>query len=140
MEQDLNKAKQLLEQNDMTCVLCRQDCVLTSRLRGVRPLLEFLDSGTDLRGFSAADKVVGKGAAFLYCLLGVRGVYAPVMSKAARQVLEAHGIYAVCQLQVEAIFNRRRDGFCPMEIATEHISDPRVALIAIRETLQKLAK
>jgi len=138
MEQDLMKAIQLLAQTGCTCVLCRGDTVVNSDLRGVQPLLGFLDAGTDLRGFCAADKVVGKGAAFLYCLLAVRAVYAPVMSKAAREVLERHGILAECDVQVDAIFNRRRDGFCPMEIATQNINDPQEALIAIRETLRKM--
>ena len=140
MRKDLMKAKQLLEESDATCVLCLGETVYTSRLRGVQPLLDFLDSATELQGFSAADKVVGKGAAFLYCLLGVRAVYAPVISKSAREVLERHGIVAECEMQADAILNRRRDGFCPMETAVKTLDDPAEALRAIRQTLKKIQR
>ena len=107
MEKDLLTAKQLLEQNNCTCALCQGDTVFTSTLRGVKPLLNFLEAGTDLQGFCAADKVVGKGAAFLYCLLGVRAVYAPVMSQAAlevlRQPLEDHAV-TISRVQGSYVF------------------------------------
>ena len=53
---DLEKAKAILENGNYTCVLCKGDTVHTSQHRGVRPLLDLLD--TDVSGFSAADKVV----------------------------------------------------------------------------------
>ena len=37
MEQDLVNAKQLLEQENCTCVLCKAESVYRSQLRGVRP-------------------------------------------------------------------------------------------------------
>lgn len=138
MDNDLRKAKAILTASDCTCVLCKDRDVRESRLRGIRPLLEFLDSGTDFRGYCAADKVVGKATAFLYCLLGVKAVYAPVISKAALQVLEAHGIEAVFALCADAILNHRRDGFCPMETATKNTDDPQKVLHAIRQTLENL--
>ena len=138
MTADLIRAKALLADLEYTCVLCRGDTVCTDTRRGVAPLLAWLDSGTALQGFSAADKVVGKAAAFLYCLLGVKEVYAPVMSRAALAVLEAHGIGAYYGVLAEGIINRRKTGPCPMETATKDISDPREALEAIRRTLLQL--
>ena len=64
----------------------------TSTLRGVRPLLDLLASGVDLCGFVAADKTVGLGAAHLYNLLGVRAVWARVMSEGAKALLSECGI------------------------------------------------
>ena len=60
---DLEKAKSILQGSDYTCVLCRGDQIHTSRHRGVRPLLELLE--TDVSGFCAADKVVGKATVLL---------------------------------------------------------------------------
>lgn len=138
MNADLENAKRILEQTGCTCVLCKDGRVWESRARGVSPLMEFLSSGQVPAGFSAADKVVGKATAFLYCLLGAKAVYAPVMSRLALQVLEDHGIEAHFAQCVDAIFNRRRDGFCPMETATKELSDPDEALAAIRQVLEKL--
>ena len=135
---DAEKAKALLERNEYTCVLCRGEAVSYSCHRGVRPLVDFLDSGVDYAGFSAADKVVGKATAFLYVLLGVREVYAGVLSDAAAAVFERYGISFSCGQRVPAIRNRDNTGFCPMEQATRDIQDPAQALAAVRNTLKKL--
>ena len=89
-------------------------------------------------GFSAADRVVGKAAAFLYCLLKVSCVYAGVISEPALQVLQAQGIPVFYSTLVPAIKNRTGDGFCPMETAVWDLKDPKKAPDTIRETLKKL--
>ena len=138
MCEDLKKAVSLLESGSHTCVLCRDDTVLTDDRRGIRPLLELLESGQDMSGFSAADRVVGKAAAFLYCLLGVCAVYAKVISAPALQALQSHGIDTHYDTRVSAIRNRTGDGFCPMETAVWDLKDPKKAPDAIREALKKL--
>ncbi len=135
---DLEQAKQRLASGEYTCVLCREGETVTSTQRGVRPLVRWLTEGTDLRGFSAADKVVGKATAFLYCLLGVKAVYARVMSKSARQVLLDSGIHAEQETLVEYIINRAGDGYCPFETAVLEISDSGEALSAIRAKMQEM--
>ena len=86
MNKDLEQAKALLENNEeYTCAACRAGESFASEEHGVRPLMRWLNEGTDLSGASAADRIVGKAAAFLYVLLGVRTVYAPLMSVPARE-------------------------------------------------------
>ena len=138
MEQELQQALDILQTEACTCVLCGDGRVYRSNLRGVRPLLQWLDDGVDLMGFSAADKVVGRGAAFLYRLLGVRRVHGCVMSVAAVKVLRAGGIEVTWDALVEGIRNRAGDGPCTMEAATEGITDPEMALEAIRQKLRSL--
>lgn len=134
--EDLRKAWQLLESGSYTCVLCRGEITHTSCHRGVRPLMELL--GEDVVGFSAADKVVGKATALLYCLLGIKALWAGVISDAALDVLAAHNIPVQWELRVPQIQNREGTGRCPMEQATEHISDPKDAPAAIRAKLEEL--
>ena len=138
MMQDLEKAKSILRDGGYTCVLCKGDTLHTSAHRGVRPLLELLE--TDVSGFCAADKVVGKATALLYCLLDVKAVHAQVISLAALQVLQNSPIAVTWDTQVEYIKNRTGDGRCPMEQATEGIGDPQEALVAIRRKLHELQK
>jgi len=138
MNDNLLQAKEKLAEGTYTCVLIRESVTYISTERGVKPLLNWLTSGMNLQGFSAADKVVGKAAAFLYVLAGVREVYAPVMSKAAIDVLEAHGIATYCDSAVKAIINRAKTGMCPMEQAVWSISEPNAALTAIRQRLATL--
>lgn len=138
MEQNLKKALDLLNSGNYTCVACKEEVVYTTTQRGVAPLLNWLDSKTDLKDFSAADRVVGRGAAFLYCLLGVKEVYALVMSRPAAEVLQSHGILADAGTFVEGIINRTGTGPCPFEAAVMDIQDTQEALNAIRMTRRKL--
>lgn len=132
------KARSLLDAGDYTCVVCKEDTVYTTSHRGVAPLLNWLDSKTDLKGFSAADRVVGRGAAFLYCLLGVKEVHARVMSYPAAQVLQAYGIGADADTYVEGILNRAGNGPCPFEAVVMDIQDAEAALSAIRNKRRQM--
>ena len=135
---DLKNAVSLLESGNHTCVFYQGQAFWTDDRRGIRPLLELLESDQDVAGFSAADRVVGKAAAFLYCLLGVHSVYAKVISTPALQVLQSCGIDTYYDTQVNAIRNRTGDGFCPMETAVWNLNSPEKAPDAIREALRKL--
>lgn len=135
---DLERARQVLEAGDYTCVLCLGERRFTSHRRGVTPLLQFIESKEDFTGFSAADKVVGKATAMLYRLLGVKAVWGKVMSKGAVTILRQAEI-AVCFEQLtDHIINRTKTGPCPMEAATAHTDEPREALKIIQETLKNL--
>lgn len=134
---DIEKAKKILKNGDYTCVLVKGDIILTSVDRGVKPLLNWY-SNNDIRGCSAADKVVGKAAAFLYVLLGVKSVYAAVISRLSLAVFQKYGIDVSFDEIVDMIRDRTGTGYCPMEQATINISEPEAALAAIKEVLRKL--
>lgn len=138
--EDLMQARQILDKGNYTCVLCRGEETYTATQRGVRPLLDWLDSGTPLQGFSAADRVVGRGAAFLYCLLGVKVVYARVMSRPAAEVLMTQNIAVEAETFVDGIINRQGNGPCPFEEAVMAITDPHEALVAIRAKMAQMQK
>ena len=135
---DLERAKALLAEGGYTVALCRGAETYTDTRRGVAPLLALLDSGADLTAYSAADKVVGKAAAFLYLRLGVKTLHAGVMSVPARDLLVAHGVAATCDTLTPAIRNRAGDGYCPMETVTLPLTDPAEAETAIRAKLAQL--
>lgn len=136
--ENLQKAQNLLESGNYTCVVCKDDLVYTTTQRGVAPLLSWLETGMDLSGFSAADRVVGRGAAFLYCLLGVTEVHARIMSHPAAEVLQEHGIRVSADTFVPGIINRAGTGPCPFEAAVMEIRDPEDALIAIRNKRRQM--
>lgn len=134
---DAVKAK-LLE--GYTLVASVGDMLYIDRARGVAPLLTLLDGGVSLTGGVAADRVVGRAAAYLYCLLDVSEIYALIISEPALEVLAAGGIAVSYETRVPAIRNRTGDGFCPMESATRALSPTAFhqALSVIRETKAKL--
>ena len=137
MSQDLERAKAIVQNSDATCAIVGGNTVYQSTLRGVTPLLQWLDEGVDMMGFCAADKVVGRGAAYLYRLLGVRSVYGQVMSAGAVKVLRAGGIEVSWGSLTESIRNRQNTGICPLELATANIEEPENALFIIRSNLPK---
>lgn len=137
---NLERAKRILREGNYTLALACDDEVITSTERGVKPLLQLLGEGRAVCGASAADRVVGKAAAMLYVLLGVKEVYADVMSELAREVLTAHGIDCYCETVTERIINRSGDGFCPMETAVASVSDPNEALLAIKAKIAQMRK
>ena len=135
---DLQIAKEILVAGNYTCVLCLDGQTATSRHRGVKPLLHWLENPVLGKGFCAADKVVGKATAYLYSLLGAKAVYAGVMSESALEVLQKAGIAATYGTLVPYIVNRKGDGMCPMEAATLGVKMPEDALAAIKKALAAL--
>ena len=138
MDNATKTAKEILTQNGYTCVLYLDGTQYHATQRGVKPLVEFLESGRDFRGFCAADKTVGLGAAHLYVLLGVKSVWANVMSEAAKALLLQRGIAVFCEHEVPFIINRKGDGVCPVEAAVTGITCSQEALVVIIKTLNNL--
>lgn len=137
---NLEKAKSILNGSKYTLVLCNGDKLYTSTDRGVTPMLGFIDNKTNLNGFSAADKVVGKAAAALFVHAGVCEIHTDVISKPAADFLHAKGITFTYNSLVDNIINRKGDGICPMEQVTADINDTDEAIAAIRKRLDELRK
>lgn len=135
---NLEQAKEIFRTGEYSCVLYKDEIAHTSTKRGITPLVEWLTTEFDIKGFSAADKIVGKAAALLFVMGGLKEVYAPVMSKAAVDILSRHGIYTEYKTLVKTIINRNGTGPCPMEQAVSDIDDPAEALEAIQNTLAVL--
>ena len=136
--QNLENAKKKLIAENYTCVLCCGETFHTSTHRGVKPLAQWLASGTDFSQFAAADKVIGRATAFLYQLMGIQTVYAHVISRPALAVFQAHGVYVQYGQLVDNIINRKGDGLCPFEEAVLNIQQPRQAYDAVLEKMQQL--
>lgn len=136
----IEHAKQLLMDNPFTCVISNGETAYTSTQRGIAPLMGWYEDGQDLHGFSAADKVVGKAAAYLYVLLGVTEVYAQVISRPALEVLHRYEITVTYDEQVPAIRNRTNSGFCPMESAVMDIADAEEAYMVLKRKLDEINK
>ena len=138
MNNDLAKAKQMLKTGSYTCALVCENEFITSTKRGVLPLLELYESGCDFSKFSAADKVIGNGAAWLYTMLKIKNIYAPVISEQAKATLERYGVSLCYDLLVPAIQNHAKNGFCPVETAVKGCTTQEQAIAAIKTQLQKM--
>lgn len=138
MNSKITYAYNLMLKKQYTCVMYNGEKVYTSSERGVKPLLDFIENEIDVKGYCVADKVVGKAAAFLYVLLGVKEIYADVISEPAAKVLEKYNISHYFNKKVELIKNRAKTGFCPMESAVININDANEAYAAIKNKLKQM--
>ncbi len=138
MDTNLLRCASLVKDEGCTVAFLNGTELITSTQRGVSPLLKILDKHGSLPGFYAADKVVGRAAAFIYVLLGIRKLYALTASDGACEVLKQYGIDFFCESRVPVIRNRTDTDLCPMEKATAAANSPEEAVAIIRKTLEKL--
>ena len=138
MNTNLEKAKEMLILGDYTCVLFNGTQKHYSNQKGVRPLIEFLESNIDFSDYCAADKVVGAGAAHLYVLLKVKSVWANVISSPAKEIFMSNNIAIFFESEVPHIINRTGDGICPIEECVTGITNSNAALEAIQKRLKEL--
>lgn len=137
---NLEKAKKYLFEEHYTLVLCKDNKILSSRDRGVSSLLNFCDLNLPLDGYSAADKVVGNGAAFLYAHLKIKEVYAKIISKDALNTLKKYNINVEYDTLVDKIKDKTGKGFCPIETAVRNAKDINDAIDKIKNKLEELKK
>ena len=103
-------------------MIAHGDCIRTFTQRGVADLYDLLVKESDfLKGASIADKVIGKAAATLMVLGGVKEVYTHIISRPALQLLQEAGITVSCDEVVDHIINRDRTGWCPLEQASRDL-------------------
>ena len=132
--------RERLEAENLTCVVQKDDRILTSRLRGIRPLLDLIKQGENLHGACAADRIVGKAAAMLYVLMGVKGVFAEVISESGLAVLKKYGVCVEYATLTPNIESRDGIGLCPMEQTVLTIDEPSAAYVALaKKTEQRRA-
>ncbi len=130
---DLQNAKNNLAGH--TLALCKEKILLLSAKRGIMPMVDYIDAKVDLRGFCAADTIVGKAVASMFVKSGIVAVYASVMSEAACDYLKTHGIYAEYGTLVDMIVNRQGTGSCPMEEAVKDLTNPDECFFALKNKL-----
>jgi ferredoxin len=108
----------------------------TSDERGIVPAMKMLDSGR-LKGALVVDKIVGRAAAAIFIAGGTKKVYAAVMSRAAKELLESKGVAAQADETVETVINRAKTGPCPMESAVEGLNDVETMVETLRKAIRK---
>lgn len=133
---DIEKAKEALGTHSIA--LCKNGKVMTSDKRGVAPLAEFIRSGTDILGFSAADRVVGKAAAMLMINVGITEVFALTISESAEKLLKSHGTRVSFMTRAGRIMNRNKTDACPMESAVTDTDEIEIGCKIIFEKINKM--
>lgn len=108
-----------------SCVIMNKSEVRTFKRRGVADLYDLLlTDKAFLQGATVTDKVIGKAAASLMMLGGVKRVYGAVISEPALDMLNDAGVRTEYLTKVPFIENREKTGWCPLEAACCGIEHP----------------
>ncbi len=131
---DIELAKRTLKDEDLNLVVVNDGrVVFSSESPGVKGLLEAIENFRNLvSGASAADRVIGRGAAFLCAYLNVDRVYGELVSEPAIDVLEKEDVEYSADKVVDNIENRSGSDICPFEKLTEDMKDPEEAYEGIK--------
>lgn len=128
---------ELLHREQCSCVIANGD-IRTFRQRGVADLYELLNREPEfLQGASIADKVIGKAAAALMVLGGVKEIYADVISEPALALLQEAAVKVSFGQAVDHIINRTQTGWCPLETICYQIKSAPEILLLIREFIER---
>ena len=129
----------LLHTGGYSCVIKKNTEIRTFTQRGVADLYDLYQTDASfMLGASVADKVIGKGAAALMVLGGIKQVYADVISTPALEVLQQAGVSVSFSKEVPHIINRNKTGWCPLETACDKIKSVQEMFPVIRDFITTL--
>ena len=109
--------------------------------RGVSDLYRLLTQQPELlHDATIADKVVGRGAAALMILGGVKQLHALTLSEQAKSFLDESNVDYTYGELVTAIINRTGTGLCPVEQLTSQCKTPQETLPLIESFINSLPR
>lgn len=125
--QDLEIAKKRLNEEGLTLsIVTNGEIIFETASSGISGFLGAIEKfGDRLEGTSVADRVAGKAIALLCVYAKVKAVYAVILSKKAKDVLENYKVYHEWNNLVEHILDINKAEVCPFEKLAMEISNPK---------------
>lgn len=137
-ESVLKKAIRLIDENKATCVVVRDGKIISCESPvGISHLLKLYEEGL-LKDSYVADTVIGKAAAMIFSLAGVKGCYGMTLSELGAEWLSKNNIPYSFKEKTEIIINRKGDGMCPMEETVLEVSDHNEAVKLLKNKVRLL--
>lgn len=131
---DLSIAKEKLKQKNLALVIAKKGKIIfetsSHGIGGLLRAIEELDK--EMKGSSAADKIVGKAAALLCIHAAVFAVFAVTASEKGIQALKDNNVVCQFENRVPHILNSKRSDICPFEKLVIDISNPNEAYEKLR--------
>ena len=126
---DLEIAKKRLSEDGLTLSIVKNGQVVFETVsHGVSGFLEAVEKfGDRLDGAYVADRIVGRAVALLCVYAKVGAVYAMVLSRNAKELLEENMVHCEWKRLVENILDVNKTGLCPFERLAMEISSPKDA-------------
>lgn len=131
---------EILHSSACSCVVRNKGRVERYYNRGVKDLYMLYTADSQLlSGADVADKVVGRAAAALMILGGVRRVYADTISQLALELFAQNNVEISYNQVVPHIINRAKTDLCPLERATKDLESLEEIFAAIEAFVSSLA-
>lgn len=125
---------ELLHSKGCSCVIRNGEVIREFYQRGIKDLYELYKVDSKfLNGASVADKVIGRAAAALLILGGVKWLYADTISQLALDILSKSDMEVSYSQAVSHIINRTKTAPCPLESATRDIESLEQIFVVIEE-------
>lgn len=125
-----------LHEGGHTLVVANGTEIRTFDRRGVADLYRLLrEEHGFLHGSVVADKIVGKAAAALMLLGGVRELHTDIISRKALELLRGSNLRYTYDVEVPHVINRTQDGWCPLESRCRDCRTPEECLAQIEAFL-----
>jgi len=106
----------MLNEQCLSLLVFNRDSLTTHANRGIQDLLQLISEQPErLKGAVVADKIIGKSAAAIMIVGGVKQVHTNIICTPARELFEANGVQVFANEEVPMIMNRNRSGMCPMD-------------------------
>ncbi len=129
---------QLLKEGKHSCVV-KNIYIQTCNSSGITDILNLLKKEPDfLYGSKIADKIVGKAAASILIVGGVKEVYAETISESAIALFTQHKINVTYHTRVPYIKNRTQTDWCPLENLCKEIDNPTKAVSSIESFIEQM--
>lgn len=113
---DADEMLKTLNDNKLSLLVRNHGVTTQHGQRGVQDLLELIQNEPNrLKGAVCADKIIGKAAAALMVVGGVKEVRTNIICEEGKELLEQNGVKIVADEVVPMILNRDRSGQCPID-------------------------
>ncbi len=134
---DLEKAKEIFYSEDYSFVLVKNEDIISSSQKGIRQIVELIESKKDFTDYSMCDRITGRAAAFLYVIMGVKAVHSVKMTKLATNILDRAEIKFSADEYIEKVLDSELKNTDRFENAVIHSGSAITALEDIKKELAK---
>jgi len=137
----MNDNIRILQEGNYSCVISNGDKRRTFTQRGVADLYDLYHNEPEfLKRALIADKVVGKAAASLMILGGIKQLYTNIVSEPALTLFTNSDVEVEFSQKVPFIENRDKTGWCPLESACYEAKSEEEAFVIIENFINRMRK
>jgi len=134
---DLDLAKKELDKVKVNIAFAKDgEIIFCSSDDGIRGFISAIKKfGEKLNDSSVADRIAGRVVALLCIYVGIKSVFAEVMSDGCRDALQKSGVAFEYKRVVPKILNKYKNDVCPLERLVLKIENPQIAFEKLDEFL-----